>query len=130
MTDRDRVKETAVTLKQTGYNCGQSLMKSFEAYTEGDMETQLMMTAGFGGGMGCMESTCGALTGAVMVMGLMRKGKAAVPVAKGMVNEFKNRCGATKCADLKGRDTGIMLCDCPDCIRNAVDIVFDTLELD
>ena len=28
--------------------------------------------------------------------------------------------GATICKDIKGRDTGRVLCECPECCRNAV----------
>ena len=35
-------------------------------------------------------------------------------------NARHERCGAERCADLKGRDTGVMLCPCDDCVRNAV----------
>ena len=46
--------------------------------------------SGFAVGMGGMEATCGALI------------------------------GATICKDLKGKDTGVVLCECDDCIRNAI----------
>ena len=34
-----------------------------------------------------------------------------------------NRIGASICKDLKGRDTGVVLCECDDCVRNAVSIL-------
>ena len=37
-----------------------------------------------------------------------------------MLARFKERCGATVCGDLKGVQTGVVLCPCPDCVRNAV----------
>jgi len=32
-------------------------------------------------------------------------------------------CGASICKDLKGRDTGVVLCECDDCVRNAVGLM-------
>ena len=36
-------------------------------------------------------------------------------IAEGMA-----KCGATICKDLKGVETGIPRCPCPECVRNAV----------
>lgn len=33
---------------------------------------------------------------------------------------FQGKCGALICRDLKGLETGEMLCSCEDCVRNAV----------
>jgi C_GCAxxG_C_C family probable redox protein len=49
-------------------NCSESILKAANtAYEMGLDETALKLAAGFGGGMG-IESTCGALTGSVMVL--------------------------------------------------------------
>ena len=37
--------------------------------------------------------------------------------------KFKEKCGATICKDLKGRDTGVVICECDDCVRHAVEVV-------
>lgn len=76
-----------------------------------------------------MESTCGALIGAVMVAGIVTDGKGTSRISKELVQNFKNKCGATICRDLKGIETGKVLCPCPECVRNAVlalgDIISD-----
>ena len=60
----------AAELKATGKcNCTQSVVKVFEDKLPIDDETLMKLTAGYAAGMGCMESTCGALIGAVMVAG-------------------------------------------------------------
>ena len=33
---------------------------------------------------------------------------------------FRDKCGASVCGDLKGRNGGPVLCECEDCCRNAV----------
>lgn len=37
-----------------------------------------------------------------------------------ILQEFKEKAGATICRDLKGVGTGKMLCSCDDCVRLAV----------
>lgn len=67
-----------------------------------------------------MESTCGALIGAVMVAGILTDDKGTPRISKELVQNFERKCGATICKDLKGIGTGKVLCPCPECVRNAV----------
>lgn len=61
----------AAELKTTGKcNCTQSVVKVFGDELPVDEETLMKLTAGYAAGMGSMESTCGALIGAVMVAGI------------------------------------------------------------
>ena len=111
----------AAELKATGKcNCTQSVVKVFEDKLPISVETLMKLTAGYAVGMGCMESTCGALIGAVMVEGILTDGKGTPRISKELVQSFENRCGATICKDLKGIETGKALCPCPECVRNAV----------
>lgn len=111
----------AAELKATGKcNCAQAVVKVFEDKLHIDDETLMKLTAGYAAGMGCMESTCGALIGAVMVAGILTDGKGTPRVSKELVQKFECKCGATICKDLKGIETGKVLCPCPECVRNAV----------
>ena len=111
----------AAELKATGKcNCTQSVLKVFEDILPIDDETLMRLSAGYAAGMGCMESTCGALIGAVMVAGIVTDGKGTPRISKELVQNFKEKCGATLCKDLKGIETGKVLCPCPECVRNAV----------
>ena len=67
-----------------------------------------------------MESTCGALIGAVMVAGIVTDGKGTPRISKELLQNFQEKCGATICKDLKGIENGAPLCPCPECVRNAV----------
>ncbi len=117
-------KELAVDLKHNGHNCCQSVLCAFADELKISTEELDRMGAGFGVGMGCMEATCGALVGAQMVLGLKTfQGKPILKDAAAIHNEFKTKCGASICKDLKGRDTGKILCECDDCVRNAVEII-------
>ena len=58
----------AAAWKATGQcNCAQAVLKAFEDKLPVDADTLMKLGAGYAAGMGCMESTCGALIGAVMV---------------------------------------------------------------
>ena len=62
----------AAAWKATGQcNCAQAVLKAFEDKLPVDADTLMKLGAGYAAGMGCMESTCGALIGAVMVAGIV-----------------------------------------------------------
>ena len=120
MNDR---KEYAVQLKHSGYNCCQAVLCAFADETGKTGEELKKIGAAFGVGMGCLEATCGALIGTQMVMGMMKyREKPMLREAAAVLRQFESMCGATVCKDLKGRDTGVVLCECDDCVRNAVEI--------
>ena len=52
---------------QKGYNCAQAVACAFAEEMEIDESIIFKMMEGHGLGMGCMEGTCGAITGAVAV---------------------------------------------------------------
>jgi C_GCAxxG_C_C family probable redox protein len=64
--------EKALQLYSNGFNCAQSVIASFADILNVTEETAVRMAAGFGGGMGRMQETCGAATGAYMVIGFLR----------------------------------------------------------
>lgn len=55
-----------------------------------------------------------------MVAGILTDGKGTLRISKELVQNFERKCGATICKDLKGIETGKVLCPCPECVRNAV----------
>ena len=102
----------AATWKATGQcNCAQAVMKAFEDKLPVDADTLMKLGAGYAAGMGCMESTCGAL---------ITDGKGTPRISKELLQNFQEKCGATICKDLKGIENGAPLCPCPECVRNAV----------
>lgn len=56
----------------SGYNCAQAVAGAFAEEMGLPQETVMKLTSGFGGGMGGMRETCGAVTGMFMVAGLLR----------------------------------------------------------
>ena len=118
MTTQER-QDCAAALKRE-MNCCQAVVRAFADTLAPDEETLMALAAGFGSGMGTMEGTCGALAGAIMVAGLRTKGAGTMALSREILPRFKELCGATACRDLKGIETGKVLCSCEDCVRNAV----------
>ncbi len=56
-----------------GLNCAQSVLYSFKEDVNISDSELLKLSAGFGGGMGKLQRTCGAVTGAFMVLALTDK---------------------------------------------------------
>ena len=102
-------------------NCCQAVLVAF-ADKLGKAENDLLrLGSGFGSGMATMEGTCGALVGAIMVSSLLSDEGEARNNSRAIMSRFKELCcGATICRDLKGIETGKVLCSCEDCVRNAV----------
>ncbi len=120
MTLQERA-EKAAQLKATGAcNCCQAVTNVFADTVNVDEETLKALSAGFLAGMGCGEATCGALIGANIIAGLRTGGNGTVKVSRALLAAFKEKCGATICRELKGFETGGVLCDCPNCVKNAV----------
>ena len=93
-------------------NCAQSVLLSYAEELNLDRTTALRIALGFGGGM-AMAETCGAVTGAYMVLGLkanfkeksIQEIKAETKVAVKKFNElFIARHGSLTCKRLLGVD--------------------------
>ena len=110
-------EEKAVYYKHNGFNCCQSVIKAMIDSSDSDKEILTNAASGFAAGM---EATCGALIGATMMAGIVKQGKKSAITAREILNKFQEYSGATICKDLKGKDTGVVLCECDDCIRNAI----------
>ena len=119
--------ERAVIYKRD-HNCCQAVLLAYAPELALPQERLLALGACFGSGMGSMDETCGALCGAQMVQGMLRHdGHRMNPQASRLRAEFEQRCGATRCRDLKGvgSDRG-PLCSCENCVRHAVAILEET----
>ena len=119
-----------------GFNCAQSVACTYADLVGCDEQTIFKMTEGLGLGMGGMQGTCGALSGACVLAGMKNSGgdlqnpttKAQTyQLSREIVRRFHEKAGATICKDLKGVETGVMIHSCPDCIRDAAAIVEEVL---
>ncbi len=102
-----------VKLLENGYgneqklNCAQKILfASNEAYELGLNEEALGVAGGFGGGMG-IESTCGALTAGIMVLGRLfpakddESKKYLTGLVQEYLNTYKDKMNSIECAPLK-----------------------------
>lgn len=64
--------ETAERLFYDGYNCAQAVLLAFGDVTRLDKQTAAMLASSFGGGLGRMREVCGAVSGAAMVLGIVK----------------------------------------------------------
>jgi len=121
MTTEERAEKAVQLRRAHTHSCCQSVAAVLTEELPVDPKVVHQVGAGFAGGMGNMEGTCGAMVGAAMAVGLAMEGnRSAVVKARDVQVEFVKRCGALVCKDLKGAETGVVLCPCEDCVRNAV----------
>ena len=119
-------KEIAAEKKRcNSHNCAQAVLHTYADVAGIDEETAMNIAGAFGGGMGNMEGTCGALVGAGIVLGLVNKDKVkSKKQMREIMTKFQERNGATQCKLLKGLGTGIVLRSCPDCVADENSFVF------
>ena len=108
MTKQERI-ERAETLFMSGFNCSQSVVAAF-ADLYGFTESQaLRLSAGFGGGIGRMRLTCGAVCGMTALAGMHcgtlagsdRDGKSeCYRVVQELSERFRKEHGSIVCAEL------------------------------
>lgn len=137
--------DLAVACFKEDFNCSQAVFSTYAPMLGLDRETALRVAASFGGGMGRTGETCGAATGALMVIGL-RYGrpnagdKEAKEKTYNLAGEFLNRFaarnnGCVKCRELLGcdvgnpeerqaaREQGLFETLCPKFVRDAAELV-------
>ena len=116
-------KAIAMEKKRT-MNCAQAVACTYCDLCGLDPKTAEDMAGPFGGGMGNMEGTCGAIVGAGMILGLMTRDRnISRSRMRQLMARFKERNGATQCRMLKGVDTGVVLRECEDCVGDAAEFL-------
>lgn len=104
-------RKKALSLFHQGYNCAQSV---FAAYAEDygiPVEQALRLAASFGAGIGRMRETCGAFSGAILVIGLETGAVDGADAAgkqrnyeavQQLAEQFREKNGSLLCRDLLG----------------------------
>jgi len=105
--------EKAISLFNQGYNCSQSILATYGPQFGLDENSAFKIACGFGGGMAQQGNTCGAVSGAFMVLGL-KHGNTVVEdsnvkletyeLVQKFTKHFIARHNTTKCNDLLGYD--------------------------
>jgi C_GCAxxG_C_C family probable redox protein len=83
--------EQAAERKMCGYNCAQAVACTYCDLAGIDEETVRNLTQGFAAGIGgSMEATCGAVIGAVNILGLINKNpQRTMQGSRRIINRFK-----------------------------------------
>ena len=101
--------ERAVELFVEGYNCAQAVAAAFGDLTGLDEKTAAKMASCFGGGMGRMREVCGAVSGMLMVAGVLygyddpkatREKRELYAQVQAMAGQFREELGSIVCRDL------------------------------
>ncbi len=142
--------DQATTLFQQGFICSQAVLAAYAPDFDLPYETALKIAAGFGGGMGRSGEVCGAVSGAIMVIGLhtglIEPGNSATKentyaLTQQLIAQFKERHGSIACRDLLGCDLGqpeglhhareaqLFTRRCPLFVRDAAEIVSALIEV-
>ena len=96
-----------------GYNCAQSVLCAYADECGLEKDKALQAAVGFGGGMGKLQETCGAVTGAILVLGLssgFKEGDGRDKInesyvkVRRLVRGFSAREETVRCRDLLGCD--------------------------
>ena len=141
--------ESAASCFEEGFSCSQAVLSAYGPDLGLDRETALKVASAFGGGMGRRGDTCGAVTGAFMVMGL-RHGRTraddeetrdrAYSLVNEFVDEFESRNGSVICRELLdcdistpeglelARQKNLHATRCPNFVRDAAGIIEQMLE--
>jgi C_GCAxxG_C_C family probable redox protein len=144
-----RVEEAIAYFKE-GFVCSQAVLLAYSAQLGLDGNTALKIADGFGGGMARMSETCGAVTGAFIVIGL-KHGRTAVEDAQAhektyslmneFVRRFKSRNRSIVCRELldcdistpeglnSARQQNLFTTVCTGYVRDAAEILGDVLKL-
>lgn len=102
-------KSAARELFKKGYNCAQSVLTAFSDVTGLDKETSAKLASSFGGGLGRMREVCGAVSGAAMVLGIVKgysdptdkeAKKAHYRLIQEFARRFKEQNGSVICREL------------------------------
>ncbi|MFZ7104699.1 MAG: C-GCAxxG-C-C family protein [Peptococcaceae bacterium] len=142
-------REEAVALFKQGFSCSQAVLAVFASEFNLDKTTALRVAGGFGGGMGNLGETCGAVTGAFMVIGLKHgktniddrsaKGK-TYGVVRDFAQIYQARQGFIKCKELLGcdlntpegmnyaRENNLFKTVCPGLVATAVEVLEEILQ--
>jgi C_GCAxxG_C_C family probable redox protein len=124
-----------------GFNCAQSVLAAFTSHLGLSESQALKLASPFGGGIARRGQVCGAVSGALLVLGLARgsdtpAGKeAAYQMAQEFLKCFEDRHASILCRDLLGcdistpedfqraRQQGLFSTTCPQFVLDGVDIV-------
>lgn len=145
-----RHSQTAKDNFINGQNCAQAVFSAFCDITGFDSDIAYRVSSSFGGGMGRLREVCGALSGALMVLGML---EGTYPVTDGeakaehyrkiqeIARRFEEEIGSIKCWKILGLPEGpsvpvpeyhtpeyLASRPCPGCVEAAARILDEFLD--
>jgi len=141
---KKQISERALESFRGGLNCSQAVLTAFSEELKYDNNFALSISCGFGGGMGRLQETCGAVTGSFMVLGIVncRKftdNRERKEVTYGMVQKFSDKfkqihgtldCSSLLNCDLKteegnrfAKENNLFGTVCEKCISDSIGIL-------
>jgi C_GCAxxG_C_C family probable redox protein len=99
----------AAELFLNGYNCAQAVAVAFSDLTGLDEQLSARLASSFGGGMGRMREVCGAVSGMLMVAGVLygydtpgddAVKKAHYTLVQNLSGEFREKNGSIICREI------------------------------
>ena len=135
---------------EKGFSCAPAVLSTYSEQLGLGKALALKIACGFGGGIGRMGRTCGAVTGAVMVIGL-KNGQVDLAdeesrqktheLIKKFIDKFTALHGSIECRELIGydlskssdlesaRESGVFQNKCPSFVYDSARILEDVLHL-
>ncbi len=142
--DKKSRVELAVSGFEKDFNCCQAVLSTYGPRFGLERELALRLASGLGGGIGYQGDTCGAVTSALMVIGLKHGGAVAgdeesqeqtFSLISRFLEGFKARHGSILCRELldydistpeglqAARDKGLFEKRCPNYVRASAEIL-------
>jgi C_GCAxxG_C_C family probable redox protein len=135
---------------EKGFHCAPAVLSTYSGQFGLDKALALKIACGFGAGIGRMGKTCGAVTGALMVIGLKHgqvnladeeASQRTYTVVKEFIDRFTTLHGSIECKELIGydlsdsgelgsaRESGVFKNKCPGFVYDSALIVEEVLKL-
>ena len=129
-----------------GFNCSQAVFSAYASRFGFDDEAALKLASPFGGGIARQGYVCGAVTGALMALGLqtgsasLETKNEAYKIPEEFVKRFEERYGTILCRQLieydlskpdelhAARESGVFKSKCPEIVKEAAELVSEFLD--
>ena len=136
--------QKAVKLFESGFACSQAVLCAYSDLFGLNEKLALKIASGFGAGIGGSSNLCGAVSGAIMVLGLKhgatnsedkKQKEKNYKIAKFLMEEFEKEQGTLLCKELLGYDISIPSIKekakeadvfkeiCPNCVKKTAELL-------
>ena len=109
----DKIAKRALELLGQEYSCAQSVLRAVLEHYDMMFEYSTLVSAGFGGGIAHQGEICGAVSGAIMALGILEGQNTSdhkehkiktYDLGEKFIAKFREKFETTKCSDLTGVD--------------------------